>query len=56
MREKLLMSNSFQTAYEQANDVKVAVIDLFKVATKYMVIHAPEVGYNFRLKRTVRKL
>lgn len=55
-REMVLMRSSFQIAYEHANDVKEAVIDLFKVVTKNMVLHAPQEGYNFRLKRTVRKL
>ncbi|XP_020628019.1 CAP-Gly domain-containing linker protein 1-like isoform X2 [Orbicella faveolata] len=41
-----------ETAYEHAKDVKEAVIDLFKVVTKNMVLHAPQEGYNFRLKRT----
>ncbi|XP_020627867.1 uncharacterized protein LOC110065112 [Orbicella faveolata] len=41
-----------EIAYEHANDVKEAVIDLFKVVTKNMVLHAPQEGYNFRLKRT----
>ncbi|XP_078384941.1 uncharacterized protein LOC144667419 isoform X2 [Oculina patagonica] len=42
----------FETAYEHVNDVKKAVIDLFKEITKKMIHHAPEMGRNFRLTRT----
>lgn len=40
-----------QAAYEVTKNVKEAVLDLFKVSTKKLILKAPEVGQNYNLTR-----
>ena len=44
-----------QAAYEIAVNVKEAVIDLFKEASKKMIQQGPEIGRDFNFIRKVRK-